>query len=64
MASAKMEEMSWLVQTNVTFSDEVETEGMVMIFNNYVADSYLNETTTQRIWMQFLLLESPQQLQL
>lgn len=45
---AKMEEegAGWY-KTNVTFSDEVETEGMVMIFNNYVADSYLNETTTQ-----------------
>ena len=30
-----------------TFSDSYTTDGMVMIFNNYVADTTLNDTTTE-----------------
>ena len=45
---AKMvDEGNGWVKTTVTFSDEVDKNGMVMIFNNYVGDSTLNDTTEQ-----------------
>ncbi len=45
---AKMEaEGDGWYKVTATFTDEVDNKGLVMIFNNYVADSVLNDTTEQ-----------------